>query len=65
MLMTIDPTRPRIEADTNEVPRPRSMALALHRLGFARRPDCDPVPRWPRTWSRRERDDAALDWRPL
>lgn len=65
MLMCIDHSRPRIDADTNEVPRPRSVDLALHRLGFAVRPDRDPAPRWPRSWSRRERDDAALDWRPL
>ena len=65
MLMNIDQSRPRIDADTNEVPRPRSIDLALRRLGFAARPDRDPATRWPRAWSRRERDEAAADWRPL
>jgi hypothetical protein len=65
MMLNIDHARARIDADTNESPRPRSLDLALLRLGFMPRPDRDPALRGPRTWSRRDRDEAAVDWRPV
>ena len=39
MVLDIDHSRVRIDPDTSESSRPRSVDLALHRLGFAPRPD--------------------------
>lgn len=65
MVLDIDRSRARIAPDTGETPRPRSLELALARLGFATTPDRSPPPRWSRTWTRCERDDLVRDWRPL
>lgn len=65
MMLTLDPLESRIVADAIGAPRPRSLDLALRRMGFARRFDSDSTPRWPCTWSRPQRDESAIEWRPL
>lgn len=49
-------------ADTAETPRPRSLALALARMGF--RPAVDQTRLPVRSWHG-DRDDPAPDWQPV
>lgn len=65
MVLALDPHPMQQRADSAESPRPRSLDLALARMGF--RPRTEAQPRWrrPATWSRRERDEIAADWRPV
>lgn len=63
MILAIDTRYAR--ADTDERPQPRSLALALERMGFRPMPNPRPSARWPAVWPRRRRDDASTDWRPL
>lgn len=65
MMLVLDRTDSRLAADAAETPRPRSLDLALRRMGFTRCIDPDLNPRWPCTWSRPQRDESAFDWRPL
>lgn len=65
MMLTLDHHEVRVSSDTDEARHPRSLDLALRRMGFAARSRRESAPRWPRTWSRSERNDAAPDWRPL
>jgi hypothetical protein len=51
--------------DTAETARPRSLDLALARMGFRPRGEAQPRWRWPATFSRSARDEIAADWRPL
>lgn len=65
MMLVLDTPASHIVSDAIETPRPRSLDLALCRMGFARRFDTDSMPRWPCTWSRPQRDESAFEWRPV
>lgn len=64
MVLTMDRSLPLGPQDTAESPRPRSLDLALARMGFripaaSSRQACGD-PRW-----HRDRNDPAPDWQPL
>jgi len=66
-MMIFDPAREpghrgRPSGDASERAQPRSLALALHRMGFPA-PAGQPAPAL-RTWHR-QGDDPAPDWQPL
>lgn len=66
MVLAFDTDLRRMVGDARDArTQPRSLDLALARMGFSPRRAPLPGWRWPPSWSGRERDDAAPDWRPV